>query len=176
MDSVPEGLSAFCEREYPRLVGTLTLYCGDVHLAEELAQEALARACGRWNRVQTMAAPGAWVHRVAINAANSHWRRARAARRARDHLAGDAPRSHEDPDVAGNLALREAVRGLPERQRTALILRYFTDLPPAEAAVAMNTTPQAVRNLTHRAIKALRSTLAWDEPLALLEEETSHVR
>lgn len=48
MTGVPEDLAAFCEREYPRLVGTLSLYCGDVLLAEELAQEALARACSRW--------------------------------------------------------------------------------------------------------------------------------
>lgn len=34
--------SGFCDRVSGRLVGSLTLYCGDRHLAEELAQEALA--------------------------------------------------------------------------------------------------------------------------------------
>lgn len=175
MRDVPRDLTEFCEREYPRLVGTLSLYCSDVHVAEELAQEALARACGRWGKVREMAAPGAWVHRVAINAANSHWRRARAARRAHDHLQTVAESYHSDPDVAGAVALREAVSDLPRRQKTALVLRYFADLPAEDVAKIMSVSPQAVRNLTHRAIQQLRGSLVWDGSLETIEEETSDV-
>jgi len=56
---------AFCHREHRRLVGALTLYCGDAELARDLAQEALARACRDWSKVSRMAAPGAYVHRRA---------------------------------------------------------------------------------------------------------------
>lgn len=70
----PADLAAFCRLEHPRLVGTLGLYTGDADLAEELAQDALLRACRDWDRVRTFAAPGAWVHRVAINLANSAFR------------------------------------------------------------------------------------------------------
>lgn len=173
MSQVPGDLAAFCEREYPRLVGTLSLYCGDRDLAEELAQEALARACDRWSRVREMAAPGAWVHRVAINAANSHWRRGRAARRAQHRLEAAAPSNHVDPDVTSNVALRDAVHALPPRQRTALLLRYFADLSPEEVADVMDVSPQAVRNLTHRAIRQLRVHLA--DPGPLEEREPSDV-
>jgi predicted RNA polymerase sigma factor len=38
-----DALVAFCRHEHPRLVGTLSLYCGDADLAEELAQEVLCR-------------------------------------------------------------------------------------------------------------------------------------
>ncbi|CAN5435410.1 hypothetical protein BH23ACT7_BH23ACT7_03670 [soil metagenome] len=48
---------AFCHREHRRLVGALTLYCGDAELARDLAQEALARACRDWSKVSRMAAP-----------------------------------------------------------------------------------------------------------------------
>lgn len=41
------GLAEFCRREHPRLVGALSLYCGDSDVAEELAQEALIRAADR---------------------------------------------------------------------------------------------------------------------------------
>lgn len=48
-DEEDAALAAFCHREYARLVGALTLYCGDGDVAQELAQEALVRACERWS-------------------------------------------------------------------------------------------------------------------------------
>jgi RNA polymerase sigma-70 factor, ECF subfamily len=68
----------FCQTEYGRLVGTLTLYTSDPDLAAELAQEALARACRHWRRVRDMDEPGAWLYRVALNLANSTFARRRA--------------------------------------------------------------------------------------------------
>lgn len=169
----PEDLELFCRREYPRLVGTLSLYCSDRLLAEELAQETLARACARWEQVSRMAAPGAWAHRVAINAANSYWRRLRAGRRARQRLRSSQPATYDHEQIAADVALREAVAQLPERQRTALVLRYFADLDVDEVAEVMGATNQAVRNLTHRALKRLREMLGEDALIG--EQETSDV-
>ena len=59
----------FCAQVSPRLVGSLTLYCGDRLLAEEIAQEALVRAFERWGRVGAMASPEAWAYRTAFNLA-----------------------------------------------------------------------------------------------------------
>src|SRR5680860_1449248 len=75
-------LVAFCEREHPRLVGALSLYTNNTAVAEELAQEALVRVMDAWPRVRTMAAPGAWAHRVAMNLAASWFRRRSVERRA----------------------------------------------------------------------------------------------
>lgn len=158
----PGDLEAFCQREYPQLVGTLTMYCGDVHLAEELVQEALTRACERWAEVGQMAAPGAWVHRVALNAANSYWRRRRAARRAHEHLRAQTVEGGYERDVTVDVALRDAVAQLPDRQRAAVVLRYMTDMPAAQVAEVLDTTAQAVRNLTHRAAETLRERLDLD--------------
>lgn len=58
---VPTELVAFCRREYPRILGSLRLYTGDPHLAEELAQDAFVRVCRDWERVRAMASPGAWT-------------------------------------------------------------------------------------------------------------------
>lgn len=111
------ALAAFCRREYARLVGALTLYCGDRHAAEELAQEALVRACERWPKVRQMQAPGAWVHRVALNLAKSRLRRGKAELRAYIRHGPQGKAVHGgDPDEA--LTMRQAVSRLPATQRS----------------------------------------------------------
>jgi RNA polymerase sigma factor (sigma-70 family) len=149
-----------CTQLEPRLIGTLTLYCGDPLVAEELAQETLVRLLDRWGQVQHMASPAAWAHRVAINLANSRFRRLRAERRARQRLEGHAVRAQSDDmhgvDMAAHIAVREAVSRLPKRQRTALVLRYYADLPVTEVATLMECSPGTVKSLTHHAIGALR--------------------
>lgn len=148
-------LEAFCRREYPRLVGSLSLHCGDAGAAEDLAQEALARAVDRWERVGRMEAPGAWVHRVAINLASSHYRRRQAERRARARHGAAVDR--DDVDLAGALAVRQAVRRLPDRQRTALVLRFFLQMSVAETAAVMGCSEGAVTQHTRRGVAALRA-------------------
>src|SRR5688500_17429750 len=56
-----EVFAEFCRREHQRLVGALGLYCGDFDLAEELAQEALARVWRDWATVQRKDSPAAWA-------------------------------------------------------------------------------------------------------------------
>jgi RNA polymerase sigma-70 factor (ECF subfamily) len=152
--TVSEELVDFCNREYPQLVGTLTLYCGNPDVAEELAQETLARACSSWSKVRRMDAPGPWVNRVAINLANSYFRRRAAERRATERL--ETPMSSRNPDTALSVTIRRAVAALPKRQRTALVFRYFGDLSVAQVAELMGASEGAVRRLTHTAIASLR--------------------
>lgn len=94
-------LAAFCRREYPRLVGALSLYCGDADVAEELAQEALIRAADRWPHVGQMDAPGAWVYRVGMNLCGSWFRRKRAERRANARVGAEP--AAPGRDLAGEM-------------------------------------------------------------------------
>lgn len=137
----------------------LSLYCGDVGVAEELAAEALARACERWPDVVEMDAPGAWVHRVAINLANSYFRRRQAARRARARM---SDRPHRDEDVGEAVAIRRAVSSLPARQRQAIVLRFYLGMSVNQAATQMDVSRSAVKSLTYRAMQSLRSQFADD--------------
>lgn len=150
-----EDMVAFCRREYPRIVGVLSFSLGDRWVAEELAQETIIRVCQHWVRVRDMAAPQAWTHRVALNLSNSWLRRRVAERKATAKLASSAvpAMSHSDADA---IAVRAAIAALPERQRTALVLRYYADLPAAEAAAVMGCREGTVRALTYQAIGALR--------------------
>ena len=183
MTAAPPDLDAFVAREHPRLLGTISLYLGDAAVAEEVVQEALVAVASRWSRVRGMAAPGAYAHRTAMNIATSTLRRRGAERGARAR-AGDDPHVHHDPDTPDRLAVRAAVRALPAPQREAvvlryflelsvdeevaqdhgltLVLRYFLELSVDEAAERMGRTNQAVRNLTHRAVRRLRDELSLD--------------
>jgi RNA polymerase sigma-70 factor (ECF subfamily) len=162
----PDDFVLFCSIEHPRLVGALSLYCGNRDVAEDVAQEALSRACARWATVRQMAAPGAWVYRVAVNLANSHFRHARVgARILLRHRRGGI--EHADPTEA--IAVRQAVSSLPKRQRQAVTLRFYFDLSVDETASAMATTGSSVRSLTHRAMLSLRENLA-DSDVDLLQE------
>ncbi|MDQ3914079.1 MAG: sigma-70 family RNA polymerase sigma factor [Actinomycetota bacterium] len=152
-----DELIAFCRREHGRVVGLLSLYCGDAALAEELAQDALARVCRDWRKVRRMDHPEAWTSRVAVNLANSYFRRRAAERRARERLSARPPAEALPPDPALVLSVRQAVASLPPRQRTALLLHYFCDLPFAQVADLMGSPEPTVKSLARRGIARLRS-------------------
>jgi hypothetical protein len=85
-----DELTTMCRAQHSRLVGMLALYCGDLDVSEDLAQEALVRLCRDWRHVQKLGNREAWLHRVAINLAHSQYRRKTIERRVigpRRHLA-----------------------------------------------------------------------------------------
>ena len=154
----------FCRRMRPRLIGALSLLTGDRGVAEELAQEALVRVWSRWRQLDALGEPAmsAWTYRVAVNLGNSWLRRRLAERRAIARLASRAAPHHIDADAADKIAVRRAVAALPRRQRTALVLRYFADLPVGEAAEVMGCSPGTVKSLTSLAMTNLRRQLTPD--------------
>jgi RNA polymerase sigma-70 factor (sigma-E family) len=150
------GLVDFCRTQYPRLVGFLGLYCGDRGVAEELAQETLARVWRRWPKVHDLDRPDAWAHRVATNLANSHLRRLLAERKARARLS-PPPAAAELPPVDLVVTVRRAISQLPRRQREAILLHFYLDLPLAQIAESMGTSVGGVKSLLHRATGRLRT-------------------
>ena len=143
-------------------MGALALYCGDRAVAEELAQEALVRTWERWNRIE---APRAFTYHVAFNLARSSLRRRGAERRAKARLRSRTPTFAHPQDSATAVAVQEAVRALPERQRRAIVARFYADMTVAEASVAMGCAQGTVKALTSQAIANLRrSGLAVDDP------------
>jgi RNA polymerase sigma-70 factor (ECF subfamily) len=169
--AAPAELTELCEREYPRLVRALQLWGGDREQAEELAQEALLKAVVHWRRVRTMRSPGGWLFQVARNLAMSAHRRKNAERRALDRLPTERPTAQTDAS-ADALALQAALADLPERQRSALVLRHYLDLPVDEAAAALGVTPDALRQLCHRGVEGLRARL--DVELVATEREARY--
>jgi RNA polymerase sigma factor (sigma-70 family) len=164
------ALAEFCRTEWPRLVGSLSLDVGSRDLAEDLAQETLARVCAHWRRVRKADSPSAWAHRVAFNLAKSHGRRQATWARVQPLLAA-RPLGAVDLDRASALAVRDAMAGLPAAQRQALILRYFADLSVHDTATAMRCPENTVKTHTRRALDALRSSGLLDDAIDIDDEE-----
>jgi RNA polymerase sigma-70 factor (ECF subfamily) len=151
-----QEFSAFCLEVHPRLVGALSLYCGEPAVAEELAQEALAVAFRDWLKVRRMDDRAGWTFRVGFNLCNSYFRRRAAERRANARLqisTSDTPVMAE-PEEA--VAVRQSVARLPRRQRAAVVLRFLADYSVAETARVMDCPEATVKTLTRRGLAALR--------------------
>jgi RNA polymerase sigma-70 factor (sigma-E family) len=152
----PDFLEFFAAEFWPlRRVGFLLT--GDWDRAEELAQEAMARTYAVWPRVRGYDRPAAYARKVLVNRHRSLLRR--AAVEARHLLASRAEDRHE-PDFGGDdLVLWQALQRLPARQRTAIVLRYYLDLPEAEVARVLKVPPGTVKSWTHRGLARLRDRL-----------------
>jgi len=144
---------------------------GDRHEAQDLTQEALARAYARWSRIGPY--DEAWVTRVATNLAlGVVRRRERATRRRPD----PAPLADEPGTVvARRRELVAVLQALPKRQREVVALRYLADLPEAEVAAALGCSVGTVKQHASRGLAALRAALTIDatDPTTLAPEGTT---
>lgn len=137
------------------------LLTGDRHLGEDLAQEVLARAFVRWDRI-VADPPEPYLRRMLVNAAISRRRLASS-----HEVAVAEPRDATDPDdVAAEAAERDAtwrlIRALPPKQRAAVVLRYYEDLDDAAISTMLNCSRETVRSQVKRALDTLRSRLTFD--------------
>jgi len=145
--------------------------------AEDLVQDAFVHLHRHWGAVRE---PQAYLRRCVVNACRSHHRRAwrerarvpaedprpdefrgsGAARRSGEATAdGDAEQAHADD--AG--VLSGALAGLPYRQRAALVLRYYADLPDKEIAAVLGCRIGTVASLVHRGLERLREVIDDDQ-------------
>jgi RNA polymerase sigma-70 factor (sigma-E family) len=159
------AFEAFVEVSSARLLRTAYLLCGDRDEAEDLLQMTLIRTGRRWEVARS--APDAYAYRVLINLV--HDRRRRLRRR----MAETAMSEFDDarfvvPDSSPGLldrsVLMDAARGLPERQREVIVLRFFADLSVEQTAQAMDASSGTVKTHTSRALAALREALT-EQPI-----------
>jgi RNA polymerase sigma-70 factor, ECF subfamily len=143
-----------------RLLGQLFPVTGDLHEAEEVVQEAFARASVRWARLRDYDVPEAWVRRVAMNLAAD---RARSLHRQASALLRLSPPPEVPPASVEALALADALRTLPIRQRQVIVLHHLVDLPVAEVARTLAIRDGTVKSLLARGRRALAAKLGEPE-------------
>jgi len=143
------------------------LLTGDRGLAEDLVQEAFVRVAGRFVHLRDPDAFGAYLRRAVVNLANSHFRRRRVERayltRAQADAAVRSGGGPAGPPVEDRDELWKALERLPQRQRTAIVLRYYEDLSESRIAELLQCRPGTVKSLLSRGLEAMRAEIGGGE-------------
>ena len=147
---------------HARIYQTCYRLMGNPQDAEDITQDVFVRAMQAYDRFRGDADPGTWLYRIAVNQCLNVRRRKRrlqwlaldfwnegaddtAVFRDRGSSAEDDLQQADRERIVG-----EAIDGLPDRQRAALILSHFERLPYKAIAEAMDCSPSAVESLLHR--------------------------
>ena len=153
--------AALYEAWAQRVRGYVGFRVGDPHDAEDLVSEVFRRVVSGPLPSEPEARP-AWIFRVAHNVVVDHYRRRRFPHLP-DHLVDRADDAPSLPDrVIHNEQMRAtdaAMRLLPGRQRAAIYLRFYEDLPYETVATVMGIPAVTARSLVHRGLKRLATTL-----------------
>jgi len=154
------GLEELYARHAGAMVGLAYLLTGDRYQAEDLAQDAFVRVAGRFRHLRDPDAFEGYLRRTIVNLFTSQLRRRRVERA---YLAREArrpePVSADEPDVETREELWAAVHRLPERQRAAVVLRYYEDLSERDVAAALGCSPAAAKSLVARGMETLRGVV-----------------
>jgi RNA polymerase sigma-70 factor (sigma-E family) len=156
------GFAGFVRENTPALLRTAYLLTGNTLQAEELVQDTLVRLYPKWDRVEGADVPLAYVRRSLTNGYINQ--RRRAARREVSYE--DVPERVDPFDPVDQLVNRDQIwaglRFLSERQRAALVLRFFEDMSDEESATALGCRVGTVRSLISRGLAVLREQMAND--------------
>ena len=150
--------TAFREYVHDRetaLLRTAFMLTGNKADAEDLVQAALAKTYLAWSKINDRAALDNYVRRAMVNTHISWWRRRKLEEYPTDELPDQAIADHAgDSDMAE--LVRRALDRLPQRMRTAVMLRYFEDMTEPEIATALGISLGTVKSTVSRAVAKLR--------------------
>jgi RNA polymerase sigma-70 factor (sigma-E family) len=134
---------------------------GDRAAAEDVVHDAFAGLYRRWPHLADHGKAPAYLRSAVLNGCRSAARRARRAVPPVFVTVEHAP-SAESALLDGQArdVVLAALRGLPVRQREALVLRFYLDLPDSEIAAAMSVGESTVRSTVHRGLAALERILS----------------
>jgi RNA polymerase sigma-70 factor (sigma-E family) len=154
-DGAAAAVGALYHAQAVGLIRLAYLMLGDRAAAEDVVQDAFCGLYRNWDRLTDSSSALPYVRSSVLNGCRSALRRRALGRRVTMYQppAGSAEAavlSREEREQ-----VMRAVRQLPDRQREALVLRFYLDLPDPEIARVMGIRPGTVRSATHRALKAL---------------------
>ncbi|MFG2958920.1 SigE family RNA polymerase sigma factor [Streptomyces sp. NPDC048291] len=132
---------------------------GDRHRAEDLLQESLVRLWFVWPKIADEA-PEAYVRKVLARAAARSARRRWWGERPVEELPEVAAAGDMSALVAERSRLEAALALLTPRQRAAVVLRYYQDLPDRQVADVLGCPVGTARSHAARGVARLRELLA----------------
>jgi RNA polymerase sigma-70 factor (ECF subfamily) len=162
------------ERYSPRVFALLTRFLGPVEGREDLVQEVFLRVIRARADYRPEARFSTWIYRIVFNLCVNESQRRRPGPSLDEGLEGGW--SDEDGPAPGAALEREdlvacvraAVAALPDRQRMAVVLAKYEELPYEEVGRVLGTSAKAVKSMIHRARETLRAQLS-----PFLEEEVA---
>ena len=160
------GVADLFHARHLELVRLATLLVGDRATAEDVVQDVFVSACARWQRLTENGVAVSYFRTAVVNACRSvHRRRGIARRFGRGAEAALWAEPEPSAESAALLAedrrrVLQALSRLPDRQREAVVLRFYADLSPADAAKVMGISRITVNNHATRGVAALREALA----------------
>lgn len=143
---------------YRRLVAQVYAFTTDLTEAQDVVQEAFARAIARPRGLADVDNPEAWLRTVAVNVVRRRWRRRKLldAILLRDRPVAQTVEPAPGPERAD---LRDALAGLPPTFREVVVLHYYADLPVDEIAAMLGVPTGTVKSRLSRARTALAGRL-----------------
>ena len=155
----------FVREQTTTLLRSAYLLTGSSPAAEDLVQETLLRLFPKWDRVMAADVPMAYVRRSLVNGFLNQRRRPQS----REIVVDELPERLDlgvGRDIGVDVSNRDLVwrllATLPDRQRAALVMRYFEDLADAEIAESLGCRLGTVRSLISRGLAALREKTERD--------------
>jgi RNA polymerase sigma-70 factor (sigma-E family) len=157
-----DEFAAFVHQATPSLFATAMALTRDRNLADDLLQDVWIRIYPRWERVQQLDSPYAYVRRSVVN------RYLSVSRRIGEFPVAEIPDSasvmQDHAEASTDRALVEGLLAqLPQKQQAALVLRYLEDLTDVQIGAAIGCRPSTARSLIFRGIVSLRTRLARAE-------------
>lgn len=155
-------VAALFDRHYAPLCRLAYVILGDAQMAEEIVMDALLKTYKGWGRIRDLDRSDAYLKRAVVNLCRSKIRRKMVENRVnevthhRDALKTPSwdPERHETSRLVW-----AAVKTLPERQRAAVVLRYFEDLPEAQIAEVLECSVGTVKSQLSKARAKLEKQL-----------------
>ncbi len=178
----PIAARAFVEELFARHQGEIYAYLvrmlRDPELAADLTQDAFIRAYRAHADLDDPSKARAWLYQIAHRVALDEIRRRKIIRFVpwTGESRGSAPSAERialDLRLSGDL--ERALKRIPERQRSALLLAEIHEMTGLELAAALGTSHVAARALLTRARESLRRALA-EEQAATAEREAATAR
>jgi RNA polymerase sigma-70 factor (ECF subfamily) len=150
-----------------RVTSYVHAWTGNLADAEDIVQEAFAKAWQHWGKVGGYADPEGWVRTVAFRHRVSVWRK--ATTRLTAHRLHGPP--GDEPEVSPDyVAIIAALRKIPEAERRAIVLHHIVGLTVEDVAAETGVAQGTVKARLHRGRHRLSGHLTIDDPVGRSQE------
>ncbi|MEP6973532.1 MAG: SigE family RNA polymerase sigma factor [Actinomycetota bacterium] len=138
------------------------LLTGDRALAEDLVQDAFVKLAGRLVHLRDPGAFEAYLQRTVVNLSRSYFRRRKVERAYVEReggLGGARTAAASDGSIGERDELWQAMQRLSQRQRAAVVLRFYEDLSEQQVADLLRCRPGTVKSLVSRGLQTMRDEM-----------------